>query len=915
MAFSLKPGSIRGELALFVVALALPLVALIGYSVYERAQQDLAEAEASVRRQTENAADRAARFIEDTRAALESIARRPLVRAMDAGRCDPGLKDLLDLYPRATNFLVVDREGRILCGAIPPPRDRVVRIRDEALLREILASGRFALSRPVVGVINKRWTVAAVQPVLGAGGEVLGSVSMSIDLLNWNPLQSATGLPEGAVVTLLSGGVIIARSADAAQWVGRDAGGSEILSHMARMEEGVVRARGVADIERIWAFRPVPGTNWAALSGIPTDVVFAPARTRMAQLGALLALALGVALAFALLFGRRLTRPIRDIAEAVRLRAEGHEEVRVPVSGPREVAAVASELNRSIDTGLRMAREREELLERMQMQLERMPIACLLFDRDLSITYVNAATERVFGWQREEMIGRKAVDLYVPAHRRAEVEAYFARLRRGEYLSAQGGVLRKDGTLVMLEWVNTPLMSGSGEFLGQMSMATDITERLRAEQRLQLAQRLYAALSEVNETIVRVRDRRELFRQVCSICVERIGFVVAYVALVEAGRVVPRIYAGEGSGFLGDFTFSLDPADPFAGTVTAVAVRSKRAAVANEIDADPGKQAGRPLRERIGSKAAASFPLFLGDEVIGALTLHSAVADFFDASLVELLRRMADDLSFALDKLAERETLAALRRELEERVRRRTAELEDANQELEAFSYSVSHDLRAPVRHVDGFVRLLEKELAQPSEKAAHYLGTIASAAKRMGMLIDDLLQLSRTGRQALTLRAVDLQPLVRELVAEFSLEAGTRQVEWTVGEMPTVMADASLLRIVLQNLLSNALKYSRARPVARIAVEVHALDTGETALSVTDNGVGFDMRFKDKLFGVFQRLHREEEFEGTGIGLATARRIVNRHGQRIWGESRPGEGATFSFTITRAEVVHEGIADTAGRG
>jgi PAS domain S-box-containing protein len=916
MASWLKPGSIRGELALFVVALALPLVALIAYNLLETAQDELADADAFVRRLADNSANRATRFIEDAKATLEPLARRELVRAMDPARCDPGLNDILALYPRASNFLVVNRDGRILCGAIPPPRDRVVRIRDEALLREIVSSGRFALSQPVIGIINKRWTLAAVQPVFDATGGVAGTISMSIDLINWSPLAARSGLPPGTAVALVTApGIVIATSEDAQSWIGRDIGAGEVMRQVRGRSAGVVRASGTVDGDRIWGFREVPGAGWYAVSSIPTALVYAPLREQLVRSALLLVLALGAALALALLFGRRLTRPIRDIAEAVRRRAEGHEEARVPESGPREIAAVARELNRSTESARRLAHEREELLARMLMERERMPIAFLLLDAADVITYANPAAERMFGLRADELVGRRPQECYVPAERHALVAQLFERLRRGEHVGSTGESVRKDGTRLHIEWVATPLYRADGGYDGHISMATDITERLRAEQRLQLAQRLYAALSEVNETIVRVRDREELFRQVCRICVERIGFVVAYVALVQAGRVVPQVYAGPGSGFLDDTTFSLDPADPLSSTVTAEAVRSKRAAVANEVDADPGKIAGRPLRERIGSKAAASFPLFLGDQVIGALTLHSAVADFFDPGLVELLQRMADDLSFALDKLAERETLAELRRELEERVRRRTAELEAANQELEAFSYSVSHDLRAPVRHVDGFVRLLDKELPQPSEKAAHYLATIASAARRMGALIDDLLQLSRTGRQALALRIVDLQPLVRELAAECAQEAGAREIEWTVGEMPAVMADAPLLRIVLQNLLSNAVKYTRARPVARIAVQVRTLDTGETALSVSDNGVGFDMRFQDKLFGVFQRLHRDEEFEGTGIGLATARRIVHRHGHRIWAESRPGEGATFSFTITRAEVVHEGIADTAGRG
>jgi light-regulated signal transduction histidine kinase (bacteriophytochrome) len=182
-------------------------------------------------------------------------------------------------------------------------------------------------------------------------------------------------------------------------------------------------------------------------------------------------------------------------------------------------------------------------------------------------------------------------------------------------------------------------------------------------------------------------------------------------------------------------------------------------------------------------------------------------------------------------------------------------------------------------------------------------------------MLIDDLLTLSRTGRQDVRLQPVDLGALVRELVHESALDAGQRRVEWSVGELPTIMADPSLLRIVMQNLMSNSLKYTRSRVPAKIAIEARPAAEGRVEISVRDNGVGFDPRYKDKLFGVFQRLHRDEEFEGTGIGLATARRILHRHGQRIWGEGVPGEGATFTLTLALAdtEVVDESRAHPAG--
>jgi PAS domain S-box-containing protein len=751
--------------------------------------------------------------------------------------------------------------------------------------------------------------------VYGADGAIAGTVSMSIDLANWNPFPPA-GIPEHAIVTLLSGPVIVASSGEAERWIGRDIGASEIYAQVSALGSGLVRAKGAAGVDRFWAFQPVPGTNWTALSGVGAEAVLAPARARRAEAAAFAAAGVAFALALALLLGRRLARPIRDIALAVRRR-----EPRIPVAGPREVAEVAAELNRGIEQSERMAREREELLARVRAQIESMPVAYLTLDTEDCVTYANPAAERMFGRGAAEMAGRHPFTLYVPEERRARVAEIFARVRAGELVRATGESLRASGERIQVEWVVSPLRGADGGYFGQMAMATDVTEREAAKRRLERSQALFAALSEVNEAIVRAGERDELFRRCCEICAGRVGFAVAFVSLVDAARRVaaPRVYAGPGSGFLAGEVFPLDTGAALGAGVTASAIRTRRPAVANHIDADPARGAARRFRERIGSRAAASFPLLQGGEVVGALTVHSVQPDFFDAPVVELLTRMAEDVSFALDKLAEHAELEALTRELEQRVEQRTAELAAANQELEAFSYSVSHDLRAPVRHIDGFARLLAKELPEGGgARAAHYLETIAAAARRMGALIDDLLQLSRTGRLPLRLERVELAPLVREVIHEAGPEIGARRVEWALGRLPAVMADPALLKIVLQNLLSNALKYTRPRPVARIAVEARAAPGGLAEITVRDNGVGFDARFKDKLFGVFQRLHRDEEFEGTGIGLATARRIVHRHGQRIWGEGETGAGAAFTFTLAQcdeAEVTHEGGTDTAVRG
>ena len=262
----------------------------------------------------------------------------------------------------------------------------------------------------------------------------------------------------------------------------------------------------------------------------------------------------------------------------------------------------------------------------------------------------------------------------------------------------------------------------------------------------------------------------------------------------------------------------------------------------------------------------------------------AVLVDSFNAMLLEIQQR---------DR-----SLQDAQAQLEARVRERTEELHASNSELEAFSYSVSHDLRAPLRHITGFATLLHQHAgASLDDQGRRYLTTITDAAARMATLIDDLLAFSRMGRANVSKRRVELSQLVREARDEVSADVNGRRIAWEIHDLPPVDADPSLLRPVLVNLLSNAVKYTGTRNEARIEVGTESR-AGELVVFVRDNGVGFDMAYAHKLFGVFQRLHRADEFSGTGIGLANVRRIIQRHGGRTWAEGALDAGATFYFSL-----------------
>ena len=289
-----------------------------------------------------------------------------------------------------------------------------------------------------------------------------------------------------------------------------------------------------------------------------------------------------------------------------------------------------------------------------------------------------------------------------------------------------------------------------------------------------------------------------------------------------------------------------------------------------------------------GLRFHASVPIWAGERALGVMNLVGSERGLFSEEDAGNLYSVGNQLGIAL-----------ARARLSERLAERTAQLQSSNRELESFSYSVSHDLRAPLRHIEGYVAMLiEDTVGKLAAEPQRYLKVIVEASRHMGELIDNLLVFSRMGRVEMSQTRVELEMLVQEAVRDLEMATRGRNIGWTIPPLPAVTGDRAMLKQALANLLGNAVKYTRPRDPAQIEMGCAGEEDGRVILFVRDNGVGFDMQYADKLFGVFQRLHRADEFEGTGIGLANVRRIITRHGGRVWAEALPDQGATFYFTL-----------------
>ncbi|AWN23231.1 histidine kinase [Deinococcus irradiatisoli] len=587
----------------------------------------------------------------------------------------------------------------------------------------------------------------------------------------------------------------------------------------------------------------------------------------------------------------RSRRGVNTLIIEVRLRVEAHYRYFTLVGAPiLDSEGQVSEWVFSVsDIHDRLQAERRAIHneERYRGVLESMPQMVWLTDARGEPTYFNRR------WHDYVGPGPAEGGFLAAVHPddRAEFSRRWARaLDTGERFELEHRLLGAEGSYHTFMTRSVAIRGAQGQLLEWVGTSTDIDDQVYAE----WSSRLLAAISGHligGEGVVTDSGVPGL-RAALSLMNERFTSLSALWVQGEGGQLTSPI--SQVRGHVREVSLLAHP-EVVAGVERAL--RSFEPVILGGEALHDSNLSGLLLTTLVAKRAQDSLGTVL------ALGFRQPVRD----RDLELAQELSSRLSVALEsaQLSRRvretqEELRELNASLEERVTQRTTELEEANSELEAFSYSVSHDLRTPLRHIVGFTELLQKDQgSSASPRAQRYMNIIGDAALRMGQLIDDLLEFSRMGRQELRQGEVALSALMAEVIGELQLSSPGREARWEVGDLPDVRGDASLLRQVLLNLLGNAVKYSARAPQPTVRVQATQNET-ETVLEVRDNGVGFDPRYADKLFGVFQRLHRAEEFEGSGIGLANVRRIVLRHGGRVWAESQLGEGAAFFVALPR---------------
>ena len=843
----LRDATIQVRLMLLACAVALPLCLLIAYG----AMRELAFGETDALERASARARQAAVSVDDhiikVDALLSSLGSALSMRPEEAARVQTAIAALQPQLPGGFGGLRVSGMDGLPIASGNGARGSIA---DRRYFQRALAQPGLAIGEPIRISGSTDWSLGLARRIVGEGGSPAGVVSITTRLSGLQQLLDASGMPSGSVITLIDEqGVVLGHTREFATWVGRK------LEHVAEFA-------AVGNVVRSAELRTsADGAEWvaghAALSAAPWHVhVSVPAREALAQarrefnwtIGLMLAL-LGASLLIAWRLARGLSQPLAMLTSDAMLFAGGAAAHRSSISPGGEIGRLAGALNRIADTSVAREAELRDGEAKFRAMVEASPVGIFLARLDGNTIYTNPAYLRILGLSPTDARDLGWIRAIHPEDRDTVASAWHKSIVSGSPYRGHGRYLHASGKVVWWQ-VRTAEVQVGDTLVGLVGMVEDVTEVREAQAALADSERRYRAMFASNPQPMWVYDVETLrFLDVNDAAVAHYGYSRDEFRAMTVLDIRPEE----------DRMQYERPGMPVSvGTVMQGVRRHRR------------------MNGRLIEVEVASHDLMFK----GRRAVHVLVNDVTERARIE-------------------RELMSLNIELEERVTARTGELTAANNELEAFTYSVAHDLRAPLRGIDGFSALLvEHSRSKLGPDEAGYVDRIRSASQRMGAMISDLLDLSRVSRSELYKLPVDLSAMACEIRDELQRLAPARTVDWEIAPDLRARGDPGLLRLVLDNLLGNAWKYSTEAERPTIAFGRRPGPGGRAEFFVRDNGVGFDMQFAGKLFSVFQRLHSADKYEGTGIGLATVKRIIERHGGGVRGEAALGKGATFSFWL-----------------
>jgi PAS domain S-box-containing protein len=850
--------SIRTLLIVLLLLLALPSTLLIIDSGLEGRKEAIEHAKRDCSRVVASIAAEQQTLVAGAQQLAITLSLLPDVRSRSQQAVTSILSELVKKNPLYSNIVMSDKAGLVWAQALPFKGQ--LSIVDRKHYQDVVRTGHFSAGEFAIGRATQKGIMTFGFPVKSASNELIGVIGMAIDLRHAQDVFDKVSLPPGASFGILDHrGIILVRNLKdtfSEKLIGRpDLREENFTKVLKGPNEGIFESMGNDDKPRLVAYKrmSLPDESKPYLyirSSIPLESVISNANAAMLKNLTLLVLLFGVGLFLAWFIGKHaILKPVMLLKKASEQLGAGAEAVHVSrvVKGGE-----LGELARALDTTAEELVQRGTALRKSEERLRRFYESGLLgviyWNMDGVIVDANDKFLQMVGYEREDLEAGRIdwVKMTPPEQRHLDdlstIELKTTGVNKEPF---EKEYIRKDGTRMPV--LIAGAMLDEARFNG-VAFVLDMTERKRAEAEMQnTLQRLYSILSHMQGGILLVGRKGHIEFANQAFC-DYFGLKDSPAELT--GMAAPQV--------IEKIKDSYHHSDHEQAHIAEIVGRGQ-AVIGEEVMMRGGRVF---LRDFV--------PIRIDDKSYGRLWHHVDITNL---------------------------------KKSEETLKERTAQLVAANRELESFCYMVSHDLRTPLRAIDGYVRMLLKEYGDKfDEESARKFNVIRSSARMMGQLIEDLLAFSRLGRHHLSMTKLDIDSLVRETWKELQAANPGRELLLTVRDLASAHGDLSLIRQVCTNLLANAVKFTRGRDVSRIETGSYA-EGDKVVYYIRDNGIGFDMAYYHKLFGVFQRLHSGEDFEGTGVGLAIVQRIIHYHEGRVWAEAETDKGATFYFTLPSGEL------------